>query len=336
MKKMKKKLVPAIEYSIQNPRVSLTKIGELFGVERHGLAKYKQNNLYLNYQYENQTNLDDEYLYSFSDEELNFIKLYLENPTKSYEQIVKMSTFTVERRTLYRALKILGKEKTAGGSIKYHYNRKRFETIETEEDAYWLGFITADGCIIENRWLAIGLAEKDVGHLKKFCAYMGLDDIETQEIIKSSFGGAYTGDNIVNSVKICSLEIIENLKNKGIIQNKTGKEFPYICSSKELETAYIRGLMDGDGYIRSTQYGFGIVGSKAICEYVQSFISKNILDISNNHIREHGTIYKLEVNGKNQATIVLSALYNNALVYLDRKYQLYTDKYKNKTIDCRE
>lgn len=151
-----------------------------------------------------------------------------------------MSNCKMERRTLYRALDILEKDKT-------------------EEDAYWLGFITADGCIIENKWLSIGLAEKDIEHLRKFCSYMGLNEQETDEIIKSGFGGAYTGDNVVKSVKICSQEILKHLENKGIVSNKSGKEVPYICSSIELEKAYVRGLIDGDGYIRNTQYGFGLM-----------------------------------------------------------------------------
>lgn len=248
--------------------MSLTKVGELFGVDRHALSKYKKDNIYLDYHYSNLSNPDDEFIYCFSKEELQFIDLYLSNPNLSYNQIIEKSNFSVERRTLYRYLNILGKEKTEGGAVKYHYDRNRFQTIETEEDAYWLGFITADGCIIENRWLAIGLAKKDTKHLVKFCSYLGLNEAETKEIIKSGFGGAYTGDNIVSSVKICSFDIIKNLEEKGITPRKSGKEIPYICPSKELEKAYIRGLIDGDGYIRSTQYGFGIVGSKNICEYV--------------------------------------------------------------------
>lgn len=328
MKKMKKNLIPAIEYSIQNPTISITKVGQIFNVDRHSISKYKKDNLYLNYHYINQSNLEDEFIYAFSDDELQFINLYLNNPTTAYEQISKMVEKPLSRSTLYHALEILGKEKTEGGSIKYHYNRERFKEIKTEEDAYWLGFITADGCIIENKWLQIQLAAKDKNHLIKFCSYMGLNEEETNQIIKNGFGGAYTRDNPINNLKICSLDIINNLKDKGIISKKSGKEKPYVCASSVLEKAYIRGLIDGDGYIRSTQYGMGIVGSKEICHYVQNFITNNIYDISNNHIHEHGTIYKLELNGKNQTSIILQALYENANVYLDRKYQLYIDQYK--------
>lgn len=330
MKKMKKNLVPAIEYAIQNPTISITQISNLFNVDRHAITKYKKDNLYQEYQYENQSNPDDEFLYSFSDNELKFIQLYLGHPNTPYKQLRKQVPNAPERRALYRYLDILGKQKTEGGSVKYHYDRTRFHTIETEEDAYWLGFITADGCIIEGKWLQIQLAAKDKNHLIKFCNYMGLTDAEIQDIIKDGFGGAYTRDNPINNVKICSKEIINNLENKGIVPQKSGKEKPYICSNKNLELAYIRGLIDGDGYIGETQSRLGIVGSYNICEYIQNYITNNIKDISNNHIHKHGTIYKLEINGKNQSKIILDALYKNATIYLDRKYELYINQYSNK------
>lgn len=327
MKKMKKNLIPAIEYSLQNPTISVTKISELFGIERHSVTKYKND--YLLYTYDNKGNPNDEYLYYFSDEDLEFINIYLNNPNVPYNDLKKSYPNLPERRTLYRWVNILGHEKTPGGAIKYHYDRDKFKNIETEEDAYWLGFITADGCIIENKWLQIQLASKDKGHLIKFCSYMGLDSEEIKEIIKDGFGGAYTRDNPVNNVKICSLDIINHLYEKNVFARKSGKEIPYICKTKELELAYIRGLIDGDGYIGSTQYRMGIVGSKKICEYVKNFITENIHDISHNTIREHGIIYKLEINGRIQTSIILKALYENASIYLDRKHNLYKEQYYN-------
>lgn len=329
MKKINKKVIKAVEYIKQNPTVSITQAGQIFNVDRHIISKYLKNNDYLKYNIENQSNIDDEYLYYFSKDELEYIDFYLSNPNMPYSSLKEKYPDSPDRRTIYQWVKILGKEKTDGGSIKYHYDRDKFNTISTEEDAYWLGFITADGCIIENKWLQIQLAEKDKEHLIKFCYYMGLDKKETSEIIKDGFGGAYTRDNPISNVKICSLNIINNLKDKGITSKKSGKEKPYICSSKQLEKAYIRGLIDGDGFIGSTQKRFGIVGSYEICSYVKDFINENIKDISNNTIREHGVIYKLEVTGSKQTAIILKELYDNAHIYLDRKYQLYIDQYKD-------
>lgn len=327
MKKVKKNTIKAIEYSIQNPTLSISEIGRRFNVDRHQIVKYKKNNEYLKYTIENKDNQQDDCYYYFTLEDLSFIDYYLSHPNLAYEKICNNFSNSPKRDTLYRWLKILGKEKTEGGLIKYHYNRNAFSEILTEEDAYWLGFITADGCIIENRWLQIQLAEKDRNHIKKFCYYLGFSEDEAEEAIKKSFGGAYTRDNPVSCLKVCSMEIISNLQDKGIDFRKSGKEHPYICPTLELQTAYVRGLIDGDGYIRSTQWGVGIVGSFEICSYVQNFINKNIIDISNNHIREHGIIYKLEISGHIQTQKILKFLYENASIYLDRKYLLYKERY---------
>lgn len=230
--------------------------------------------------------------------------------------------------TLKRWLKILGKEPTIGKSRFYNYDRNSFKEIKTEEDAYWLGFITADGCIIENKWLSIALAERDRGQLVKFCKYLKLSDEEIKSIIKDGFGGAYTRDNPTCSIKICSNEIISNLVEKGIEPRKSGKEKPYKCNTVELERAYIRGLVDGDGYLRSTQYGFGIVGSKEICSYVKEFLNKNVLDTSTNNVLPKKTIYYFAVSGKNRSSTIVRYLYENANIYLQRKYDLYLERYK--------
>lgn len=332
MKKLNKRVKQAIEYSVQNPTISITKVGQIFNVDRHQIAKYKKHNLYKKYNIVNQTDNDDAYLYYFDEDELSFIQLYLNNSTSSYKELLQIyngKSKPPERRALYHWLNILGKEKTEGKNIKYHYDRKKFQTIQTEEDAYWLGFITADGCIVDNKWLQIQLAEKDENHLLKFCYYMGLNKKESTEIIKHGFGGAYTKDNPTCNIKICSIEIINNLKNKGIEPKKSGKEKPYLCSSVELEKAYVRGLVDGDGYLRSTEYGFGIVGSKDICLYVKDFINNNIEPMDTVHLCEHGIIWKLQVGGKYRSAKIINYLYQNAHIYLNRKYELYQTKYKN-------
>lgn len=329
MEKMKQKLIPAIEYSIQNPQISITQVSKIFSVDRHMLAKYKKDNKYQKYNIINQNDKNDEYIYYFDDNDIEAINIYLNNPTESYNKLKQDNPILPERRTLYRYLEVLGLEKTEGQIYKYHYNRDAFKDIKTEEDAYWLGFLTADGCIVENKWLYLGLAERDENHLIKFCKYLQMPDNEIKEIISYGVGGAYTKDNPICSIKICCLNIIKNLNDKGVMPRKSGKEKPYICRSKILEKAYIRGLIDGDGYLRSTQYGLGIAGSKEICEYVQHFITENICDISNNHIREHGIIFKLELNGRIQSTQIIQELYKNASIYLERKYQLYKNKYND-------
>ena len=56
--------------------------------------------------------------------------------------------YNIGATTLTRHLKKNGIEIKENHGKKYFYNENYFEIIDTEEKAYWLGFIAADGCIV--------------------------------------------------------------------------------------------------------------------------------------------------------------------------------------------
>ena len=52
----------------------------------------------------------------------------------------------------------------------YKYNENFFEKIDSPRKAYWLGFLYADGCILDQRKskiLEITLSKNDKNHLQK-------------------------------------------------------------------------------------------------------------------------------------------------------------------------
>ena len=327
MERIKKAIVEAINFLEQNPKMSMTQAGELFGADRHGIAKYRKNNEYKKFKFESP--IFPDYIYYFTPNELEVIKHYNECLELGYPEFKKRYPAAPSRKeSLIRQLEVLGIDPQVKTPNRYHYNREAFKDILTEDDAYWLGFITADGCIIQNNRLNINLAARDQEHLIKFCQYLKMPAEEIPKVIKSTFGGAYSKDNPVSCLNICSTQIVANLKDKGVTARKSGKEKPYICKTPELEKAYIRGLLDGDGYIRQTQYGMGIVGSYEICKYVQDYICRHIIDISTNHIHQHGVIYKLELSGRQQTSKILHYFYDSSTISLDRKRQLYLQFYE--------
>lgn len=331
MKKIKKQILDAIDYLEQNPTISITEASQIFHIERHTVATYRNKEFNKNNLFKSQKPNEEEFVYFFSDEELACIEYYTNHSEKSYKLTQDAYPNVAPNiRTMRNWMDILGKDYVTGALKKYHYDRTKFATIDTEEDAYWLGFFTADGCIIENKHIQLKLASKDYNHLVKFAKYLNMPDDEITEIIKDEFGGAYTRDNLVNTIKICSKDIITNLENKEIYPRKSGKEKPYKCSTIQLEKAYIRGLIDGDGSIGKNNR-FSLVGSKEICEYVQNFINTNIIDISNNHIHKKGNIiWTIELQNQEKVPIIIQALYKDANIYLDRKYEIYKNYY------CRE
>ena len=58
---------------------------------------------------------------------------------------------------------------------KTKFNENIFDCIDTEEKAYWLGFIFADGSIRSNGSFIFELSLKgsDINHLHKFNTFMG-------------------------------------------------------------------------------------------------------------------------------------------------------------------
>ena len=57
----------------------------------------------------------------------------------------------------------------AAARRRYCCNDHFFECIDTEEKAYWAGYITADGCLTRNRGsfvLSVSAAEVDEAHLR--------------------------------------------------------------------------------------------------------------------------------------------------------------------------
>ena len=83
--------------------------------------------------------------------------------------------FGATRTTVAKYLTNIGVKTTVGNHHrKYHHNENFFEVIDTEEKAYWLGFMYADGWIMDNSkrygqdHFGISISNKDEEHLRKF------------------------------------------------------------------------------------------------------------------------------------------------------------------------
>src|SRR5712691_11105891 len=87
-------------------------------------------------------------------------------------------------------------------------NHAYFHRVDTEEKAYWLGFLTADGCITTGDRVVVHLASEDCGHLFKLKAALGA----SQTVSRS--GGSC-------SLTICSPEMAVDLAAHGLLPNKT-------------------------------------------------------------------------------------------------------------------
>ena len=60
---------------------------------------------------------------------------------------------------------------------KYYLKEDIFDNIDTEEKAYWLGFLYADGNVANNASrIRLSLAENDLEILEKFSIFISLPE----------------------------------------------------------------------------------------------------------------------------------------------------------------
>lgn len=126
---------------------------------------------------------------------------------------------------------------------KKRYNEEYFEKIDTEDRAYFLGLIFSDGCVINDlerhRYkLCLKLHNKDKHILEEFINF-----------IDGEMKLWFHGQRDMCEVSISGKKIIMDLKDKGVLSNKTFTiKYPDI--DENLERHFLRGYFDGDGCIR--------------------------------------------------------------------------------------
>lgn len=242
------------------------------------------------------------------EQELEMLRLRIEEKL-SYPEIGKR--FGLNQKVVRRRIEALGVDPREL-STEYQYDKYYFYDIDTPEKAYWLGFVTADGYLNEERnHFQFHLGWKDYEHLAKFKEALQADMPIKQEI-HSTTGYHIATFNVDGDV------FTQCLIKNGIRQRKSVHEQPPLLVPEEYIRDYIRGLWDGDGYVSDKQ--IGLCSSHEMCEWVQHQLVKNC-SASMGKIFYDSNVYKIYVcKGRFD---VLRWLYYPGCQYmaLDRKYK---------------
>ena len=214
------------------------------------------------------------------------------------------------------------------------YDKNFFDSIDTEEKAYWLGFIMADGYTKLDKnnnpsQMTIEINKKDIEMLEAF-----KKSIKSNYIIRERSRKTCKGKiSETCLITISSQHLARQLVGYGVVPNKTYIGFineEIFNDNEELIFHYLRGYSDGDGTINKNKgnYVFKLV-----------IRSKSILNTITNWIKRYCNVdpkitiwentYRLSIQNKKDYFIFLEKLYKNANIYLDRKYQNYLSH-----IDC--
>lgn len=221
----------------------------------------------------------------------------------------------------------------------YYCDYDFFHNIDTEEKAYWLGFIYADGWINENDTthsgvVGIELAIKDYSHLKKFNkSIAGNYRITTRW--RPCLLSKYDTLHELCCLRIFSQKMMKDLEKIGVTRDKTyTMTLPQI--PKHLYKDFVRGYFDGDGCIyfhyKVAECCFYSV-SKVFLEELRAMLYENGI---NSYIYLHKPAkdqfvdcYRLQIAGHGFTQKYLHWIYDDANIYLDRKYKRYLSSLNN-------
>lgn len=157
----------------------------------------------------------------------------------------------------------------------YSCNDDTFDTI-SNESAYWLGYIVADGSIVDNT-LRFTVSINDIEQLEKFKIFSNSEsNINHHKSHYEDNNGIHFFDAC--SLKITSTKMVNDLNKYGIIQGKKYKDIDYLCYIPlAYRMDFISGLFDGDGSVG--QYNNRI--TLTICSTFK--MTSNIIDILNDN-----------------------------------------------------
>ena len=197
------------------------------------------------------------------------------------------------------------------------YDFNIFNKIDTEEKAYWLGFLYADGYITNSKGncrVSLCLKKDDYEHVLKFKNFLNIPNEITLKTNK--MGDAYR-------ITFRNKQIVSDLINLGCVPNKslilkfpTSEQVP-----NNLIRHFMRGYFDGDGYLGlRTNNKFKIRGSiLGTEEFVLEFLK--VLSIDKNP-KKCNNIFTFEFRYL-ELLKFCEFVYDDCTVYLERKYQIF-------------
>ena len=252
------------------------------------------------------------------------IDLDSELVVKKYSELMNVKKvgdfFGVSHHPIMRVLK---QEGIKVEQRRYFSNETYFDIIDTEEKAYWLGFLYADGYIRETESgnsLGLKLAQLDIEHLELFKKCVGSSHKIRLGISKTK---SKTGKEYVSHMatfRIYSKRIVESIKKQGFHSRKTFTiEKPNL--KEEYYRHFIRGFFDGDGccYVNERNGGCIVVQYNIACaspnfkQFIIEELNKHSIDTTCQ------TSISIDIVRGKSVINFFNYLYNDSTIYLKRK-----------------
>lgn len=211
----------------------------------------------------------------------------------------------------------------------YTLNEHYFDKIDTEAKAYILGFICADGHVAENR-ICIELAQQDLDILNKISNCLNSNSPIKEFLVENPY--KFSSRKLLGKAKISfnSKYMVSVLRQYGLQSSKTYSLNSSVLKvvPKKLIRHFLRGYFDGNGnvmfgkrYASGKKYNVNVCGNQEFLlnTFQKYFPSNNKMYYDKKSVQ----CYVWKISSKDKVIEFLNYLYENATIYLNRKYNIY-------------
>lgn len=180
---------------------------------------------------------------------------------------------------------------------RLHFFDEHYFGKWSHEMAWVLGMLVTDGCVSGS---TVNFSQKDKSILEKIKRIMGLD-----YKIKGDIRGVYT-------LSIGSRKMVEQLKKIGVTEKKS-LIVPFPNTPKEYLPSFIRGVIDGDGWVHKKGYVVNVTtGSLSFAIGLKkAFESYGLPSEIDDRYEAENPIYRVWVRGKEHVVRLAEILYEN-------------------------
>lgn len=240
---------------------------------------------------------------------------------KSQSQIAR--EFNVSQTTVCKILK--DNFIVCRNTRKYRFDETLFDNIDCEWKSYFLGFFIADGYHNESKHcLTLSIAYDDVEILEKFNHFIYNGKYQIRKYTRRK------NEKDLVRITLYSKRVSNKFKSLGIRQKKSFTcGYPKCNLEGELFHHFVRGLIDGDGCIskssKTGDYSIDLTTSPSLGNKLIKKFTKIGFNFKSTIRYYNLPLVILRLSGNRQCESFLNWLYQDATMFLTRKFNKYNE-----------
>lgn len=292
-------------------KLSATKIAKQIGVSTNTVCTYLKDNGIIVENRQNKLNFDLD---------LDIIPKYNQGISLSkLAQEYSTTIQTLSKKLKERGIEIINRQNAT------KFNENVFDVIDTEEKAYWLGFIFADGYISSRDYsFELSLSAIDTEHLIKFNKFMQ----HNKDNVK--IGTIKCGDKEFERCRWCIVNkhLWNTLNDYGCTPRKSNTLlFPNIdiFKNESLIIPFIRGYFDGDGCLTNTKEypQVSFLGTEQFLTKIKNYLFNYSINSGKLVIDPREEFTRTLNISRTDVFKFLHLIYDDSVIHLNRKYNKF-------------